>query len=123
MPPHPDGQQLQVYALDFPDGKGLFREETLIPIEGSHPGKAFRTGKALVKGGELEGEQSLEHHQRVAGEGCIRAVLPLIVVDAPQASGPGSTAENAFDADEVEFLIKSPVRWPSPWKNALAYGE
>ena len=31
MLPSPDGHQLQVYAIDFPDSKGLFREESLIP--------------------------------------------------------------------------------------------
>src|SRR6266576_5747953 len=64
MLPHSDGQQLQVYALDFPDGRGFFREETRIPIEGSHPGEAFRTGKPLLKSRhDLADERSSEHDQ------------------------------------------------------------
>src|SRR5262249_38989543 len=80
MLPHPDGRQLQVYALDFPDGKGLLHEEALIPIDGSHPGEVFRTGKPMLKKQhEPAEEQSLDHHKRVAGEGMhAGCLLPLI---------------------------------------------
>jgi formate hydrogenlyase transcriptional activator len=126
MLPHPDGQQLQVYALDFPDGKGLFREETLIPIEGSHPGEAFRTGKPLLKKRhELEGEGSPEHYQRVAGEGVQSGCL-LPLVSRGRTLGVlalGRLQENAFDEDEVEFLSQVASQVAIAVENALAYGE
>src|SRR5258708_16388311 len=48
MLPEPDGVHLRVHALDFPDSKGFFTEESLIPIEGSMPGATFRTGQPWV---------------------------------------------------------------------------
>ena len=47
--PDGEGRQLRVYALDFPESKGLISEEKLIPIENSVPGTAFQTGNPLVK--------------------------------------------------------------------------
>src|SRR5713101_4177460 len=109
MLPHPDGRHLQVFALDFPDGKGLFREESLIPIEGSHPGEAFRTGRPLLKKRhELEGEGSPEHYRRVAGEGVQSGCL-LPLISRGRTLGVlalGRLLENAFDEDEVEFLCQ-----------------
>ena len=43
MLPEPDGVHLRVHALDFPDRKGFFKEQLLIPIEGSMPGQTFRS--------------------------------------------------------------------------------
>ena len=48
MLPEPDGQHLRKHALDFPDSKGLFTEDNLIPIEGSEIGDTFRSGKPWV---------------------------------------------------------------------------
>src|SRR5260370_7501407 len=39
-----DSTHLRLYAVDFPESKGFIREETPIPIEGTPPGKAFKTG-------------------------------------------------------------------------------
>jgi formate hydrogenlyase transcriptional activator len=126
MLPHSDGQQLQIYALDFPDGKGLFREESLIPIEGSHPGEVFRTGKPLLKKQpELEEERSPEHHRRVVGEG-VHAGCLLPLISRGRTLGVlalGRRLENAFDEDEVEFLCQVASQVAIAVENALAYGE
>src|SRR5713101_711231 len=126
MLPHPDGRHLQVFALDFPDGKGLFREESLIPIEGSHPGEAFRTGRPLLKKRhELEGEGSPEHYRRVAGEGVQSGCL-LPLISRGRTLGVlalGRLLENAFDEDEVEFLCQVASQVAIAVENALAYGE
>jgi formate hydrogenlyase transcriptional activator len=126
MLPDPDGQQLRVYALDFPDSKGLFREESLIPIEGSHPGEAFRTGKPLLKSRhELDVERSSEHYQRVAGEGVQSGCL-LPLISRGRTLGVlalGRRQDNAFDEDEVEFLGQVASQVAMAVENALAYGE
>src|ERR1700740_52040 len=44
----PEGDQLRVYAQDFPDSKGFAKEEKLVPIEGTGPGVAFSTGKPIT---------------------------------------------------------------------------
>jgi len=126
MLPDPDGQQLRVYALDFPDSKGLFREESLIPIEGSHPGETFRTGKPLLKSShELDVEQSSEHYQRVAGEGVQSGCL-LPLISRGRTLGVlalGRRQDNAFDEDEVAFLGQVASQVAMAVENALAYGE
>jgi formate hydrogenlyase transcriptional activator len=48
MLPDPEGKNLRVHALDFPDSRGLFSEGIEIPIEGSMPGQCFKTGKPYV---------------------------------------------------------------------------
>ncbi len=126
MLPHSDGQQLQVYALDFPDGRGFFREETLIPIEGSHPGEAFRTGKPLLKSRhDLADERSSEHDQRVTGEGVQSGCL-LPLISRGRSLGVlalGRRQENAFEENEVEFLGQVASQVAIAVENALAYGE
>src|ERR1700740_3268981 len=46
--PERDKAHLRLYAMDFPESRGFLTEETLIPIEGTPPGSAFRTGKPVV---------------------------------------------------------------------------
>src|ERR1700720_1012045 len=46
--PAEENKQLQLYVLDFPEGKGFLREEGLYSIEGSPYGTAFRTMKPLA---------------------------------------------------------------------------
>jgi formate hydrogenlyase transcriptional activator len=41
-------QQLEIHGLDFPEGRGFLQEEMRLPIEGSSPGKAFRTGAPVL---------------------------------------------------------------------------
>src|SRR6202035_548251 len=48
LPEAEDDKHLRLYALDFPDSKGFVREEVLIPIEGTPPGTAFKTGEPVV---------------------------------------------------------------------------
>ncbi|HWO35329.1 MAG TPA: GAF domain-containing protein, partial [Candidatus Acidoferrum sp.] len=40
----PDGLHLRVHALDFPDSRGIYKADVLMPIEGSAPGETFRSG-------------------------------------------------------------------------------
>jgi formate hydrogenlyase transcriptional activator len=41
-------QQLAIHGLDFPGGRGFLQEEMQLPIDGSSPGKAFRTGEPVL---------------------------------------------------------------------------
>jgi formate hydrogenlyase transcriptional activator len=42
------GQRLEIHGLDFPEGRGFLQEEMQVPIEGTSPGKAFRTGETVL---------------------------------------------------------------------------
>ena len=46
--PDPQKQKLQIHGLDFPQGRGFLQEETQLPIDGSSPGKAFRSGEPVL---------------------------------------------------------------------------
>src|SRR6202790_3999785 len=44
----PATNQMRMLALDFPQGKGLIREEMIVPLDGSMTGQAFRMPQPLV---------------------------------------------------------------------------
>ena len=47
--PHPERERMmKVYALDFPEGKGLLHEELTIPFEGSCSARAYLSGKPSI---------------------------------------------------------------------------
>ena len=68
MLPEPDGAHLRVHALDFPESKGVFKADILIPIEGSTPGDTFRSGKAWVVN-RLDPELNPEMYAKASKEG------------------------------------------------------
>jgi formate hydrogenlyase transcriptional activator len=126
MLPDAEGKHLRVFALDFPDSKGFFREETLIPIDGTHPGEAFRTRKPVVKAHHDSSEERYpEHYQRVVGEGVKSGCLvPLISRDrALGVLALGRRQDSEFDRDEIEFLCQVAGQVAIAVENALAYGE
>ena len=126
MLPDAEGKNLRVFALDFPDSKGFFREETLIPIDGTHPGEAFRTRKPVVKTHHDSSEERYgEHYQRVVGEGVKSGCLvPLISRDrALGVLALGRRRDSDFGRDEIEFLCQVAGQVAIAVENALAYGE
>src|ERR1700691_6501071 len=46
--PDQERRQLRQLVMDFPEGKGVVKEGSLRPIEGSFVGNAFKTGKPLI---------------------------------------------------------------------------
>ncbi len=126
MLPDSEGQHLRVFALDFPDSKGFFREETLIPIDGTHPGEAFRTKKPVVKAHHDSSEERYpEHYARVVGEGVKSGCLvPLISRDRSLGVlALGRRQDSDFDNDEIEFLCQVAGQVAIAVENALAFGE
>jgi formate hydrogenlyase transcriptional activator len=124
MLPEPDGQHLRVHALDFPDGKGIFKEEILIPIEGSTPGETFRKGKPWVMN-RLDPEMPPEIYAKAAKEG-INSLCDMPLISRGRTLGVLAVArreENAFDREETEFLSQVAQQVAIGLENALAYGE
>ena len=124
MLPEPDGQHLRVHALDFPDGKGIFKEEILIPIEGSTPGETFREGKPWVMN-RLDPELHPEMYAKAAKEG-INSLCDMPLLSRGRTLGVLAVArreENAFDREETEFLFQVAQQVAIGLENALAYGE
>jgi formate hydrogenlyase transcriptional activator len=119
--PEAGRHQLRVYALDFPDSQGFIQEESLVPIEGSLPGKAFQTGKPVV----VDRSDPAEVSCRIAGEGLqSHCLLPLISRNGILGVlGLGKRRESAFSQDDVEFLLQVANQVAIAVENALAYGQ
>ncbi|HEX2277175.1 MAG TPA: sigma 54-interacting transcriptional regulator [Candidatus Tectomicrobia bacterium] len=119
--PDAERHQLRVYALDFPDSQGFIREETLIPIEGSLPGRAFQTGKPVV----VDRSDPAEDSCLITGEGLqSHCFLPLISRHRGLGVlGLGKRQEQAFTQDDVEFLTQVANQVAIAVENALAYGQ
>jgi formate hydrogenlyase transcriptional activator len=125
MLPEPDGRHLRVHALDFPDGKGFFTEEVLIPIEGSMPGGTFRSGKPSVLNRLDAAEVPPEMYAKAAGEG-MNSFCDVPLISRGRLLGVLALArreEYAFDRDEAVFLSQVAQQVAIGVENALAYGE
>jgi formate hydrogenlyase transcriptional activator len=125
MLPEPDGKHLRVHALDIPDGKGFFKEELLIPIEGSLPGETFRSGKPWVLNRLDPAEVPPEMYAKAAGEG-MNSFCDVALISRNRLLGVLALAkreENAFDQEQTAFLCQVAQQVAIGVENALAYGE
>ena len=124
MLPEPDGTHLRVHALDFPESKGIFKAEILIPIGGTPPGETFRSGKPWVVN-RLEPELHPELYAKAAKEG-MKSLCDVPLISRDRTLGVLAVAkreENAFDREETEFLSQVAQQVAIGVENALAYGE
>ena len=125
----PDPRQpemLRVYALDFPDGRGFVRQDMLLPISATNPGKAFREGKPILAG-TAPGYYpfSADRMHVIQGEGIRTSmVLPLVHKDSSSPVGVltlASRAENAFSQGDLDFLWQVAQQIAIGVKNALEH--
>ncbi len=122
--PDAESGRLRVYALDYPEGKGFLREEILMPIEGTVPGRVFRTGKYwagatrdLPRSGLSNDPVLAEGHQA----GC---TLPLVSRDRVLGVlGFGRLEENPFTKEEIAFLEQVANQVAIAVENSIAYRE
>jgi formate hydrogenlyase transcriptional activator len=124
MLPEADGAHLRVHALDFPDSRGFFREEVLIPIEGSTAGETFRSGKPWVLN-RLDPELHPEMYAKASAEG-MNSFCDVALISRSRMLGVLAVArreENAFDREETAFLSQVAQQVAIGVDNALAYGE
>jgi formate hydrogenlyase transcriptional activator len=122
--PHPEiSGHLRLYALDFPDSRGFVKEETLIPIEGSPPGRVFKTCEPLV--GTIRELSRMGPDSPAFAEGLTTGcVLPL--ASRGRVHGVlllGRREENVFSADEVKLLMQVANQVAIAVENALAYSK
>jgi formate hydrogenlyase transcriptional activator len=130
--PDLENKQLQLYALDFPEGDGLLKEDTRVLIEGCgcrNPAEVFRTRKPMLM-------SQLRSAPSCASGDCSNGparpserlesacALPLIchdrvlgVLKLGRGQGPG------FTQADVDFLMQVANQIAIAIENALAYGE
>src|ERR1700757_3235806 len=124
MLPEPDGAHLRVHALDFPESKGIFKEDVLIPVLGTPPGETFRSGTPWVMN-RLDAELHPEMYAKAAKEG-MNSLCDVPLISRGRTLGVLAVAkreENAFDREETDFLSQVAQQVAIGVENALAYSE
>src|SRR6202166_728203 len=125
MLPEPDGAHLRVHALDFPDTRGLFTKQLLIPIADSIPGETYQSGKPWVLNQLDPAEVTPEMYAKASGEG-INSFCDMPLISRDRSLGVlalASREENAFDREATAFLAQVAQQVAIGLENALAYGE
>jgi len=121
--PEPGDAHLRLYAMDFPESRGFLTEETLIPVDGTPPGSAFRTGKPVVTNKREIAE--IDPNAPPMSEGLKQAcVLPLVSRDRVLGIlGLGRRDDKHFGDGEVQFLTQVANQVAMAVENALAFGK
>ena len=125
MLPDEDGKCLRVHALDYPDSKGIFVEGALVPIEGTLPGDAFKTGKPFVINRLDPDTIPSAMYQKAKAEG-MNSFCDLPLISRERLLGVLAVAhrdENTFDEDQVQFLSQVANQVAIAIENAAVYGE
>ena len=120
-----EATHLRVHALDFPESRGIFTEGVDIPIDGTMPGDAFKSGKPIVVN-RLDPEAMPEEmYSKAMGEG-LHSFCDIPLISKSRMLGVLAVAkreEDAFDNDEISFLIQVANQVAIAVENALAYGK
>src|SRR3984885_13022344 len=125
MLPEPDVAHLRGHALDFPDSRGVFTKQVLIPIAESIPGKTYQSGKPWVLNRLDPSEVPPEMYAKASGEG-INSLCDMPLISRDRSLGVlalASREENAFDREATAFLAQVAQQVAIGVENALAYGE
>jgi formate hydrogenlyase transcriptional activator len=121
----PATHEMRVLAIDFPQGKGLIREEMLVPLEGSMTGKAFRTRQPLLLDRAAMEEFDSPSARLLRAEGVQSLIcMPLITHD--RALGTISLAslrDAAFQQGDADLLFQVSGQVAIAVENALAFQE
>jgi formate hydrogenlyase transcriptional activator len=122
--PDPEGSRLTVYALDFPESKGFVQEETVLPMEGSIPGRVFRTGRPWVGNTRDLPPSGLKDNPVLAEGPRTGCAFPLISRNRVLGVlGLGRLEENPFTREEIAFLDQVANQVAIAVENSIAYRE
>jgi formate hydrogenlyase transcriptional activator len=129
--PESCGKNLRQHLIDFPEGKGFFKEDTVFPIEGSSAGVAFRTAKAVILNDLSEVRANWNSDALAVFSSIVRneetrsgCFLPLLSESRPiGVLQLISRRESAFAKQDVKFLDQVANQIALALKNALEYEE
>jgi formate hydrogenlyase transcriptional activator len=122
--PDKDGQHVRLYALDFPDSKGLVQVDALTPFDRSVSGQVLRFGKPWV-GDVDELPKWGGHHQIVLEEG-LQTFCMLPLSRGSRVLGVLCLArlqKNAFTQPDIDFLSQIAGQIAIAVDNALSYRQ
>jgi formate hydrogenlyase transcriptional activator len=121
--PDPDDQRLRIHAVDFPEGKGLIREESKVPSADGPTSRAFRHGETIAL--DAHALSGLDAGDLAVAEG-FRALCDIPLVSRNRSLGVlclGRLHDSPFTGDEVEFLRQVAAQVAIAVENALAYRQ
>ena len=120
--PDATAEHLQLYAVDFPDGKGELLQDLSKPLEGSLAGQVFRSGKPWIGNIEESSRSAFGNTLRHGEDAISICLLPLLrcrnvlgVLCLVRAQ------KNAFLREDVEFLSQIAGQVAIAIDNAFAY--
>ena len=122
--PDKEGRTIKLYALDFPNSKGLVQLDMVTPFDGSVSGQVLRSGKAWVGDvGELP-KSGIDH--QIALEEGLQTLCLLPLSRGNRVLGALCLArlqKNAFTQPDVDFLSQIAGQIAIAIDNALAYRQ
>jgi formate hydrogenlyase transcriptional activator len=118
----PESEELQVYALDFPDEADL-QERTTIPLSGTIAGHVFQTAKPWS--GSREEACAHFPRQLLLAPGFASGCMLPIPGRHPVLGTLGLVRRdnNSFSEDEIDFLTQVSTQIGIAVENALAYQQ
>jgi formate hydrogenlyase transcriptional activator len=118
-----NGTELRMQGLDFPEGKGILREEMTIPWQ-SETGAVYRTGKPrLLQGNYQPINADVEKFRSLEGIKC-SCLLPLIARERVLGVlAVSRKTDTPFSEDEVNVLAQVASQIALAVENAFAYRE
>ncbi|HET8922467.1 MAG TPA: sigma 54-interacting transcriptional regulator [Candidatus Acidoferrum sp.] len=122
--PDPVSDQFKVFAMDFPHGKGVIKEELLV-TPGAAIKKAIESLKPVLFDTRDHDELEPDPYGLAAAEG-LKAACNIPLVNRDRALGILSilrTTETAFTSEDVDFLSRASGPIAIAIENALAYRE
>ncbi|MEI9979417.1 MAG: sigma 54-interacting transcriptional regulator [Edaphobacter sp.] len=120
--PDAANRQLQLYALDFPDGKGVLHQEMSKSLDGSLAAEVFRTGRPWV--GDIEQLNGSVFGDLHLSEDSVETICMLPLVRCNISLGVLCLVrleKNAFTPPDVEFLSQIAGQVAIAIDNAFAY--
>ncbi len=118
-------KRLRLIALDFPQGRGIVREEMTIPVETSPSGCAFANRKPLLANrADLERYDS-EIARLLLAEG-VRSVCCVPLITRNRVLGAlnvASLRDAAFTQEDADLLSQVSAQVAIAVENALAFRE
>lgn len=124
LPDAANNNLLQLYALDFPDGKGILHRDMSRPLDRSLAGQVFRSGQPWI--GDIEELNGSGFDNRsISGDGVqTLCVLPLIRCNSILGVlGLVRLQKNAFTQTDIEFLSQIAGQVAIAIDNAFAYRQ
>jgi formate hydrogenlyase transcriptional activator len=120
--PDEANEHLQLYALDFPDGRGILRQGMLTALDGSLAGQVFRSGKPWV--GDIEEWNQSGFDNQVISEDGVETICMLPLIRCRNILGVLCLVrmqKNAFTDQDIEFLSQIAGQVAIAIDNAFAY--